>query len=120
MLIKRETIKKIGFLDKKYFLYFEDVDYSIRAKKAGFKVVYFPGVFLWHRNAVSSGRPGSPIHVYYQTRNRLYFGFKYASIWTKKSLFWESLKMIAKGDIKRKACLDYYFMKMGKATIKIT
>lgn len=114
MLIKKEVIEKIGFLDEKYFLYFEDVDYSHRAKKGGFQVIYCPKAYLWHKNAASSGKPGSDLHLYYQTRNRLYFGFKYTSFWTKKSLFFESIKMMIKGGIQRKACFDYYWGRMGE------
>lgn len=38
MVIKREVIKKVGLLDENYFMYYEDVDYCYRAKKAGFRV----------------------------------------------------------------------------------
>ncbi len=38
MFIKRKVIEKIGFFDESYFMYYEDVDYCWRAKKAGFKV----------------------------------------------------------------------------------
>lgn len=117
MLIKRSVIEKIGFFDKNYFLYFEDVDYSVRAKKAGFKIKYYPNTYLWHKNAASSGKPGSRLHIYYQTRNRLYFGYKYAPFWTKKSLALESLKMFFKGDIYTRAVSDYYLGKMGQSQI---
>ena len=38
MLVKREVFEKIGFFDEKFFLYFEDVDFCLRAKQAGFTV----------------------------------------------------------------------------------
>lgn len=117
MLIKRSVIDKIGLLDKKYFLYYEDVDYSVRAKRAGFSVKYCAATYLWHKNASSSGRPGSKIHVYYQTRNRLYFGFKYAPFRVKKSLLVESLKSYFKGGIQVKSVKDYYLGKMGRASL---
>ncbi len=117
MLIKKSVVDKIGVFDSKYFLYFEDVDYSIRAKKAGFKVVYYPKAYLWHKNASSSGSPGSALHIYYQTRNRLYFGFKYALLRVKKSLFLESIKLILKDKIRRHAVLDYYLGRMGEGKI---
>lgn len=117
MLIKRSVIEKIGFLDKNYFLYFEDVDYSIRTQKAGFKVKYDPNAYLWHKNAASSGKPGSRLHVYYQTRNRLYFGYKYAPLRSKKSLALDSLKMLMRGGIFTKAVADYYLGRMGQGFI---
>lgn len=113
LLVKKEVIEKIGFLDENYFLYFEDVDYSLRARKAGFKVIYYGGINIWHKNALTSGKPGSDTHIYYQTRNRLYFGFKYAGFRTKKSLIWDSLRLIQKNGLYRKAVLDYYMRKMG-------
>lgn len=117
MLIKKSTIDKIGLFDEKYFLYFEDIDYSLRVKKFGMKIKYFPGTHLWHKNASSSGKPGSNIHIYYQNRNRLYFGFKYASLRTKKSLVIDSIKLALKGGIYTKSIFDYYIGKMGRADL---
>lgn len=48
MLIKKEVIRKIGFLDEDYFLYWEDADFSFRAKKAGFKAVVVRDSIVWH------------------------------------------------------------------------
>lgn len=117
MLVKREVIEKIGFSDEKYFLYFEDIDYCLKARKNNFQIKYYPEVFLWHKNAASSGKPGSSTHIYYQTRNRLYFGFKYASIRTKKSLFIDSIRLLLKGGVYKKAVLDYYFGNMRRGSL---
>src|SRR3989344_6483031 len=99
MLIKRQVIAKAGLINEKYFLYYEDVDYSLTVKQNGFKVVYFPGAFIWHKNAGSSQGPGSVLHQYYQTRNRLYFGFKFAPLRAKLALLRESFKHLAKGGV---------------------
>lgn len=117
LLIKKDVIEKIGFLDEKYFLYFEDVDYSVRAKKAGFKVIYYCGINIWHKNAQTSGKPGSGIHIYYQTRNRLYFGFQYAGYRTKKSLLYDSLRLFQKNGAYRRGVLDYYMRRMDRRII---
>ena len=117
VLIKKEVFEKIGLLDKKYFAYWEDTDFCQRAKRAGFKVVYAPNAILWHKNASSSGRPGSVTHVYFQTRNRLLFGFRYASLRAKLALFRESLKFLMEGGIRRKAVLDFYLGKFGEGEI---
>lgn len=113
MLLKRKVIERVGLLDEKYFLYYEDIDYSQRVKKVKMKVVYYPQAFLWHKNASSSGKPGSELHIYYQNRNRLYFGFKYASLKTRKSLFWDSLKLTLRGGTYTKSIADYYLGRMG-------
>lgn len=112
--ITKKLIDTIGFFDPKYFLYFEDVDLSIRAKRANFKVIYNPQVAIWHFNASSTENPGSNLHVYYQTRNRLYFGYKYATARVKKSLFLESIRFLLTDTVKRKAVIDYYFGRMGQ------
>lgn len=114
MIMRRETAERIGFLSEKYFLYYEDVEYSILAKKAGFRVKYFPKAFLWHRNAASSGKPGSDIHIYYQTRNRLYFGFRFTNFRAKKSLILDSFRLLFRGNAYTKAVIDYYTGRMGK------
>lgn len=117
MFIKKEVFEKIGFFDEKYFLYLEDVDFCIRAKKAGYKLIYAPKAVLWHKNAQSSGHPGSKLHKYYQTRNRLLFGFKYGSIRAKVALFKEALRFLKEEQIKRKAIVDFLTGRFGKGRI---
>lgn len=117
MLLRSSTIEKIGFFDEKYFLYYEDIDYSQRTKEKGMRVIYYPKTFLWHKNASSSGKPGSNLHIYYQNRNRLYFGYKYASLRTKKSLFTDSLKLLMRGGIYTRSITDYYLGHMGGTNI---
>src|SRR4030042_5912844 len=73
-LAKKEVFSKIGLFDSKFFLYGEDLDLSIRALKAGFKIFYAPRAFLWHKNAGSSSS-GSTLHDYYLSRNRLLLGW---------------------------------------------
>lgn len=48
MLIRRPVLEKIGLLDERYFLYFEDVDFCLRAKKAGFKIAVEPKSVIFH------------------------------------------------------------------------
>lgn len=117
LLIKREVVKKIGFFDENYYLYYEDVDYSVRAKLAGFGVYFEPKARLWHKNAISSKGPGSAVHQYYQTRNRLYFAGKFASPKTRMALFRESLRFVISDAVKRRAVIDYYLGHLGKADL---
>jgi hypothetical protein len=114
MLIKKEIFEKIGLFDEKYFLYLEDVDLCVRAVRFGLSLHFVPKSKIWHKNAQSSDKPGSETHVYYQTRNRLVFGMRYAPFRSKVALIKESLKFIINGGAKRKAVLDFYFRKYGK------
>lgn len=51
LLIKREVIKKIGLFDERFFMYFEDVDFCLRAKRAGFSIAVNPDVVVSHQIA---------------------------------------------------------------------
>ncbi|GAG55887.1 unnamed protein product, partial [marine sediment metagenome] len=114
MLVKREVFEKIGLFDKKYFLYWEDNDFSQRAKKAGFKVYFAPEAVIWHKNAGSS-KSGSFLHDYYLTRNRLLFAFKYASLRAKIALIKESIIKLFKGrKWEKKGIIDFYLGRFGK------
>jgi len=108
--------QKIGLFDKKYFLYFEDVDLSLRVKKAGFKVIFCPKAKIWHLNSGSSGS-GSSLHDYFITRNRLLFGMKYASLRSKIALIKESLELLKNGRKWQKIGVrDFYFRRYGKGS----
>ena len=56
LLVRREVLDKIGFLDERFFLYFEDVDLCRRAKRAGWRVVYYPKAVATHLYQQSSHR----------------------------------------------------------------
>lgn len=49
MLIRRPVLEKIGLMDERYFLYFEDVDFCLRAQKAGFKIAVEPRSVIFHK-----------------------------------------------------------------------
>lgn len=48
MLIRREVIDQIGYLDEQFFAYQEDADFCFRARKAGWKIYYYPAVIIIH------------------------------------------------------------------------
>ena len=57
MMIKRPVLEKIGLLDERYFLYFEDADFCLRAKKAGFKVAVEPRAIIEHHLVEGKKKP---------------------------------------------------------------
>ena len=116
MFVKREVFEKIGLFDEKYFLYWEDIDFCQRAKKLGFKVVYTPFAKLWHANAGSS-QVGGSLHDYYMTRNRLFFGMKYASLRTKQALLKEGLRLLFTGSKWQKIGIrDFYLKRFARGS----
>ncbi|HLB11432.1 MAG TPA: glycosyltransferase family 2 protein [Dehalococcoidia bacterium] len=54
MMVRRQAVEQVGLLDESFFLYGEDLDWAMRVKKAGWKVVYNPRVVVLHRKASSS------------------------------------------------------------------
>lgn len=115
MMVARDVISKIGFLDNAYYLYLEDLDYCLRAKLAGFSLIYNPTSVVWHVNAGSSGGAGNPLHDYYITRNRLRIGFRYARVRTKFALLREAVRLLfSKNREKRNAVRDAFLGKWGR------
>lgn len=115
MIVRREVFENIGLLDDAYYLYLEDLDFCLRAKRAGYKLLYCPKSIIWHINAGSSGGAGNPLHDYYLTRNRLRIGMRYAPGRTKFALLKEAIGFAAHGpQEKRKAVLDAVLGRFGK------
>jgi GT2 family glycosyltransferase len=118
MFIKRKVIEKIGLLDTRYFLYFEDDEYSLRAKRAGWKTYYVPTAYLWHKVSQSS-KSGSDLNDYFLTRNRMIFGIENAPVRAKLALLRESFKLLLSGRKWQKIGIrDYYLRRFGKGSWK--
>ena len=77
MLVKREVFEKVGLLSEDYFMYFEDVDFCVKVKNAGFVMWYNPEAIIYHKVGLSSGGEESPFSIEWCTRNRLLFMYKY-------------------------------------------
>ena len=116
MLVKSEVFKKIGYFDEKYFLYLEDLDFCVRAKRAGFKIIFEPKAIVWHKNAASTGGSGSSLQDYYITRNRLLFAFKFAKLKTKIAVLKQALSRVS-NPVKRRALLDFLTGRFKKGSI---
>ena len=80
LLIPKIVIESIGFFDEAFFLYYEDTDLFIRAKSAGFTLVFEPNAIVYHQEGASGGGRLSPLSIYYNNRNRLYFMRKHGAL----------------------------------------
>ena len=76
LLIKPSVINKIGLLDKAFFCIFEDADWCLKAKKAGYPVLYVPQSIIYHKQSQSLVDPAK---TYYYTRNLFWFEFRHAN-----------------------------------------
>jgi len=107
LLIKKEVIKKIGVLADDYFLYYEDTDFCLRAKKAGYDCLYIPASKIWHKISRST-QPGSSSYIYYHTRNGLTMAKRNGSLLIKFFIYLNCLFLFLKQIVK------YIFMPAKK------
>ena len=70
MLIKREAIDKVGLMPECFFLYYEEIDWSMMFTRAGYEIWYDPCCTVYHKESQATGQ-NSPLRTYYITRNRL-------------------------------------------------
>ena len=70
MIIKREVIDKIGLMPECYFLYYEELDWSMTITRAGYEIWYEPACTIYHKESQTTGQ-NSALRTYYITRNRL-------------------------------------------------
>lgn len=128
LLIKREVVEKIGLLDERYFLYFEDADYCLRAEKVDFELKIVPEAIIYHQVSSSTKKLGPPLLLRYHYRNAHLFNIRHAPIFTKILLpFWsiwviikQLLKMAflpSRRHVSKQILLgvsDFYLGKFGK------
>jgi GT2 family glycosyltransferase len=77
-LIKSEVVRQIGLLDESYFLGYEDLDWTVRAMKAGFRAFYVGSAVIWHKASYDTKKNlGKPVKDFYSTRNIVLFARKH-------------------------------------------
>jgi hypothetical protein len=81
VLLARAALERIGLFDEAFFAYLEDVDLCVRARAAGFRVVFAPDALVYHRTHTSTGGPGYvSVRQYLVARNTVLFARKHASM----------------------------------------
>ncbi|MDP3888601.1 MAG: glycosyltransferase family 2 protein [bacterium] len=89
MLIPKRTLNNVGLLDERYFMYFEDLDYCRRVKKAGFKVYYLPEAEIFHYHG-ASGKGSGKTYRYLVESSKIYNGL--AKFWILNFVLWTGQK----------------------------
>lgn len=72
LLVRRQVFERVGLLDEDYSFYHEDVDFCVRAARAGFEVWYVPHSLIWHRVSQST-QHNSSLQTFLFNRNRMIF-----------------------------------------------
>ena len=115
MMLKRKVIDKVGLMPECYFLYYEELDWSMMIARAGYEIWYEPASTIYHKESQSTGQ-NSPLRTYYITRNRLLLVKRNFSGWEKYMAYTYLHIVVATRDI-----LKYIIkgqMDLLKATIK--
>lgn len=86
MLVSRVVVERVGRFAERFFLYYEELDWSQRIRDAGFVIYYQPSATILHKESVSVGR-NSPLRTYYLTRNRILFMRRHGS-WVQRLVFY--------------------------------
>lgn len=74
----RELFTKLGGFDQRYFLYFEDIDLALRARREGARSYFLKDAVVFHAENVSTNQTRD-LQVYHQLRSRMLFAFRYWS-----------------------------------------
>ena len=114
MMVKKEAINKVGMMPECYFLYYEELDWSMMMRRGGYEIWYEPSATVLHKESQTTGAE-SPLKTYYITRNRLLFVKRNATEYRLLSymymIFIVGTRDILKFSLKGRT-------KMAKATLK--
>lgn len=78
MMVRRAAIEKAGLMAENFFLYYEELDWCERMRKAGFDIWVNAKALIYHKESMAVGKR-SPLKEYYMNRNRILFARKHAS-----------------------------------------
>ena len=115
MMVKREVIDKVGLMPECYFLYYEELDWSMMIRRAGYDIWYEPACTIYHKESQATGQ-NSPLKSYYMTRNRLLFAKRNISSPQKYLTYCYLIAIVALRDILKS--LLCHRPDLAKATLK--
>jgi GT2 family glycosyltransferase len=78
VLLPSRVLQEVGLLDQALFFLYEDVDWSLRARRAGHRIYVVPEAKVWHRVSATAGGEHAPMIAYYDTRNHVAICRRYA------------------------------------------
>jgi GT2 family glycosyltransferase len=107
MMIKKEVIEAIGYFDERFFMYYEDVDFCLRAKAQGFSTYIVPSEVIYHELSKSIGRKSSRL-VYQLVKSNIRFSKKHSE-------FPQRYLSVATQILKFSIKMPYHIAVIGKA-----
>jgi GT2 family glycosyltransferase len=102
ILVRRSVIEQVGMIDPRYFYFWEETEWCLRASRSGWRIVHVPQAHLWHKGVQRDYRP-NPSVTYYATRNRLLTLAKHrAPVWAWAMAWLQILRTLASWTIRPK------------------
>ena len=108
MMVKREAIDKAGLMSENFFLYYEEMDWSDRIKREGYKVWVNMQALVYHKESISVGK-GSALKEYFMTRNRILFIRRNAKLYQQIVFYFHYLLIVSPRNI-------FSYLKNGNAS----
>lgn len=100
ILIDRATLATLGHLDERYFLYFEDVAYTLNARRQGINVGFLPSPVVTHTPSQSTSKLSSPLLLRYHMRNAILMNQTFGPWWIRLATPLWALGVIVRNVVK--------------------
>ncbi len=82
LMMKKNVIQKIGYLDEDYFMYFEESDFCLKAVKAGMKLLYYPEAKIIHKGGLTSDSKSDVTTSFFYHSFKMYFKKNFGTVST--------------------------------------
>ncbi len=108
LLLKRSVLEQVGLFDERFFVYYEDSDYSLRLQKAGYQLLVVPQAKMWHKVSQSSEGSDSPNERYWMGKSSVLFYRKHSRglqrwavfLWRAGSAIKTTIRLLWRGKLK--------------------
>lgn len=99
LLLRKELVRDLGGLDEAYFTYAEDVDLCLKARAAGWELIYEPRARAIHEGSQTAGDQYGPFQSFYRWRNRLLLARKHGGLFHRAFFLFLFFPVLAARDV---------------------
>lgn len=103
LLLRKQMIETVGKFDTSYFFYFDDWDFSKRARQAGYKILFVPGAWMWHKVSISTQKSDKPA-LWWNRMGKsaaLYYSRYHSPLEAFTFFLWYIIREVLKGKLNR-------------------
>ncbi len=84
-LVRRSLFEALGGFDERFFVYFEEVDLTVRARAMGWRTFYLSDARVYHKGGGTTDRVKA-VRLFYSLRSRILYAYKHFGWWTGSAL----------------------------------